>query len=144
HDGADPPPAGADVPAPGYTEDHRSAARDAPRERQPALFARAALGSRDTVDARAAASGGCDNLTTPRPLWGGGGFPKGELAGKVTCCINGQGVAGHMIDLNAATLEELAALPGVGEALAYDLLLWRPYLSWEEVAHVPGFDRARV
>jgi DNA uptake protein ComE-like DNA-binding protein len=49
-----------------------------------------------------------------------------------------------MVDLNVATLDELAALPGVGEALAYDLLLWRPYLSWEEVSNVPGFDRARV
>jgi DNA uptake protein ComE-like DNA-binding protein len=49
-----------------------------------------------------------------------------------------------MIDLNAASLEQLAALPGVGEALAYDLLLWRPYMSWEEVALVPGFDPRRA
>lgn len=49
-----------------------------------------------------------------------------------------------MVDLNAASLDELAALPGVGDVLAYDLLLWRPYLSWEEVAGVPGFDRERV
>ena len=49
-----------------------------------------------------------------------------------------------MIDLNSASAEELASLPTVGLAAAYDLILYRPYLSWEEVEFAPGFDRARV
>jgi DNA uptake protein ComE-like DNA-binding protein len=49
-----------------------------------------------------------------------------------------------MTDLNAASAEELATLPTVGLAAAYDLILYRPYLSWEEVEYAPGFDRARV
>lgn len=46
------------------------------------------------------------------------------------------------MDLNTARLEALAKL--VGLSSAYDLILWRPYLSWEEVACVPGFDEHRV
>ena len=49
-----------------------------------------------------------------------------------------------MIDLNSASAEELATLPTMGLAAAYDLILYRPYLSWEEMEFVPGFDRARV
>lgn len=46
------------------------------------------------------------------------------------------------VDLNSAGVELLAKL--VGLSSAYDLILWRPYLSWEEVACVPGFDEHRV
>lgn len=49
-----------------------------------------------------------------------------------------------MIDLNAASAEDLATLPTVGLAAAYDLILYRPYLNWEEVEFAPGFDRFRV
>lgn len=49
-----------------------------------------------------------------------------------------------MVDLNSASIEQLQSLPGVDLRAAYDLLLWRPYLSWEEVAFVPGFDRPRI
>jgi len=49
-----------------------------------------------------------------------------------------------MVDLNSASLDELQTLPGVDLRAAYDLLLWRPYVSWEEVAFVPGFDELRV
>jgi DNA uptake protein ComE-like DNA-binding protein len=49
-----------------------------------------------------------------------------------------------MTDLNRASAEELANLPTLGLAAAYDLILYRPYLSWEEVEFAPGFDRARV
>lgn len=49
-----------------------------------------------------------------------------------------------MIDMNAASIDELQQLPGVDLRAAYDLLLWRPYLSWEEVTFVPGFDEDRV
>jgi DNA uptake protein ComE-like DNA-binding protein len=46
------------------------------------------------------------------------------------------------MDLNRASLRLLVR--AVGEAAAYDLVLWRPYLSWEEVAEVPGFDEERA
>lgn len=49
-----------------------------------------------------------------------------------------------MLDLNTATIEELQTLPSIDLRAAYDLLLWRPYLTWDEVAYVPGFDRARA
>ena len=46
------------------------------------------------------------------------------------------------MDLNTASVQSMAKL--VGLASAYDLYLWRPYLSWEEVEHVAGFDRKRI
>ncbi|WP_374468574.1 hypothetical protein [Phenylobacterium sp.] len=46
------------------------------------------------------------------------------------------------MDLNTASVAALTKL--VGLESAYDLILWRPYLSWEEVACVPGFDEARI
>jgi DNA uptake protein ComE-like DNA-binding protein len=49
-----------------------------------------------------------------------------------------------MIDLNSASAEELAALPTVGLAAAYDLILFRPYLHWDEVQYAPGFTPDRV
>jgi DNA uptake protein ComE-like DNA-binding protein len=49
-----------------------------------------------------------------------------------------------MVDLNTATIEQMQTLPSVDLRAAYDLLLWRPYLTWEEVAFVPGFDLARA
>jgi hypothetical protein len=49
-----------------------------------------------------------------------------------------------MTDLNAASADELATLPTVGLSAAYDLILFRPYLAWEEVVYVPGFTPERV
>ena len=49
-----------------------------------------------------------------------------------------------MVDLNTASLEQLQTLPGVDLRSAYDLLLWRPYLTWEEVGFVPCFDPDRA
>jgi hypothetical protein len=46
------------------------------------------------------------------------------------------------MDLNTASLPAMAKV--VGLPLAYDLMLWRPYLCWEEVAEVPGCDSARL
>lgn len=46
------------------------------------------------------------------------------------------------MDLNTASLETMAKLVGLDHA--YDLMLWRPYLHWDEVAAVPGFDHAAV
>ena len=46
------------------------------------------------------------------------------------------------MDLNTANLQSMVKLVGVDRA--YDLMLWRPYLSWDEVEHVPGFDAQLV
>jgi hypothetical protein len=49
-----------------------------------------------------------------------------------------------MVDLNSASIDQLQTLPSVDLRAAYDLLLWRPYLTWDEVAFVPGFDPVRA
>jgi DNA uptake protein ComE-like DNA-binding protein len=49
-----------------------------------------------------------------------------------------------MVDLNSASVDLLQTLPGVDLRGAYDLMLWRPYLTWDEVAFVPGFDAERI
>lgn len=49
-----------------------------------------------------------------------------------------------MVDLNSASIDRLQTLPGVDLRAAYDLMLWRPYLTWEEVSFVPNFDADRV
>lgn len=49
-----------------------------------------------------------------------------------------------MIDLNSASAEELTTLPTVGLAAAYDLILFRPYLHWDEVQYAPGFSPDRM
>lgn len=46
------------------------------------------------------------------------------------------------MDLNSASLEALAGLVGLDHA--YDLMLWRPFVHWDEVAAVPGFDERAV
>lgn len=51
-----------------------------------------------------------------------------------------------MIDLNTATLEQLAALPGLDRATVCDLVLWRPYWGWEdfEVPALAHIDTANL
>jgi DNA uptake protein ComE-like DNA-binding protein len=46
------------------------------------------------------------------------------------------------MDLNTANLQSMVKLVGIDRA--YDLMLWRPYLSWDEVENVPGFDAHMV
>jgi DNA uptake protein ComE-like DNA-binding protein len=48
------------------------------------------------------------------------------------------------MNLNTATLDQLSGLACIGEAAAYDLELWRPFLEWSEVESIPGFDSTRV
>ncbi len=42
------------------------------------------------------------------------------------------------VDLNHASLEKIASLPDLGEEHARELVRHRPYVSWDEVARVPG------
>jgi hypothetical protein len=46
------------------------------------------------------------------------------------------------MDLNSASIPALAKL--VGLESAYDLFLWRPFLSWADVERVPGFTAEQV
>jgi hypothetical protein len=47
-------------------------------------------------------------------------------------------------DINTATELELVRALRVTMGQAYELTLWRPYDSWDEVAQLPGFDRSLV
>ena len=59
-------------------------------------------------------------------------------------------MARHMLDkstdvnLNNASLEDLAAVPGIGRERAEALLMYReqngPLANWGELRHVPGFE----
>lgn len=42
-----------------------------------------------------------------------------------------------MCDLNTASAEEIAGLPGIDRATAYDLALWAPYRHWDDVRSTP-------
>ena len=46
------------------------------------------------------------------------------------------------MNLNTASISTMAKL--VGLECAYDLSLWRPFLSWADVERVPGFTAAQV
>jgi len=48
------------------------------------------------------------------------------------------------VDLNAASLAELEALPGVGPGLAARIAAGRPYRDVEELARVPGLGPRRL
>lgn len=48
------------------------------------------------------------------------------------------------VDLNAASLEELESLPGVGPALARAIAEARPYARVDELLRVPGIGPARL
>lgn len=52
------------------------------------------------------------------------------------------------IDLNAATVEELAALPGIGNALAEEIVAYRaengPFTAVVELDEVPGIGEGKI
>ena len=48
------------------------------------------------------------------------------------------------VDVNAATVEELASLDGIGPKLATRIVAARPFRSVEEVAKVRGVGRRRL
>ena len=48
------------------------------------------------------------------------------------------------IDLNSATVEQLADLPKIGESRASRLVDARPFRSWEDVTKVPAIGAGVV
>ena len=52
------------------------------------------------------------------------------------------------IDLNAATAEQLSALPGIGEALAEEIIAYRmengAFAAVEALDNVPGIGEAKI
>lgn len=54
------------------------------------------------------------------------------------------GAASARVNLNTATVEELQTLPGVGPALAKEILAARPFKAVEELEKVKGLGQSRV
>ncbi|MBZ9799470.1 ComEA family DNA-binding protein [Mesorhizobium sp. ES1-4] len=52
--------------------------------------------------------------------------------------------AGQVLDINSASQDELAALPGLDAQLARQLCHSRPFKRWAEVEALEGFDAALV
>jgi len=48
------------------------------------------------------------------------------------------------LDLNTASIEELAEVPEIGERRARVLVQRRPFHDWFEVDHLPGFTASLV
>lgn len=48
------------------------------------------------------------------------------------------------IDLNHASIDQLAVLPMVSHKGADDLMRHRPFMCWGDVERVPGFDKDMV
>ncbi|HEX7182430.1 MAG TPA: helix-hairpin-helix domain-containing protein [Thermoanaerobaculia bacterium] len=50
----------------------------------------------------------------------------------------------EIVNLNTAGVEDLARIPGVDQALAEMIIRYReengPFLSWNELRNVPGFE----
>lgn len=48
------------------------------------------------------------------------------------------------VDLNSASVDELADLPMVGRERAESIVQARPFGSWEDVKRIPGFSAGMV
>lgn len=71
-----------------------------------------------------------------RPVRGGPGW--GKLGGDDLDAL------AVPVELNDATLAELESLPGIGPALAREIVAGRPYGAVDELRRVPGIGPARL
>lgn len=48
------------------------------------------------------------------------------------------------MDLNRASLQQILTLECLTEAQAYDIVLWRPFMSWAELEAAPSLNHLVV
>jgi competence ComEA-like helix-hairpin-helix protein len=79
-------------------------------------------------------------------VWDQSAFPRvtGKLATLTTATANSVPADVTKLDVNAATFEELQALPGIGPKLAERIIAHRPYKSAADLERVPGIGPATV
>ncbi len=51
---------------------------------------------------------------------------------------------GKTVDLNSASIDEIAGLPMIGRERAEVLVENRPFLSWEDIERIPGFSSGMI
>jgi DNA uptake protein ComE-like DNA-binding protein len=48
------------------------------------------------------------------------------------------------VDLNTAKADEIGSLPPLNPDLTQTLVANRPFGNWDEIGHLPGFDRNKI
>jgi competence ComEA-like helix-hairpin-helix protein len=48
------------------------------------------------------------------------------------------------VNLNSATIDELAGMPMIGKDKAETIISHRPFKSWDELRKVPGFSQGLI
>ncbi len=76
-----------------------------------------------------------DRLTVPV---GGGAATRGRMAGPALRLL------GLPVDVNAGSVEDLEALPGIGPTLAERIAARRPFRSVDDLLAVPGIGARRL
>ncbi|HEY3489493.1 MAG TPA: helix-hairpin-helix domain-containing protein [Candidatus Deferrimicrobiaceae bacterium] len=66
------------------------------------------------------------------------------VMGLVLALAAGSALAAGLIDLNSADQKALESLPGVGPAVAQDIVKGRPYKTVDDLAKVKGIGKAKL
>jgi len=74
----------------------------------------------------------------------GGGYVAGDREGGGRMAPDRLAAWGAPVDVNRASVEELASLDGVGRKLGARIVAARPFRSLEDLARVRGIGRRRV
>jgi competence ComEA-like helix-hairpin-helix protein len=48
------------------------------------------------------------------------------------------------VNLNSATIDEIAGMPMIGRDKAEHIISHRPYKSWDDLKRVPGFSEGLI